>query len=83
MKTKLFFSLVLFSCFNIVMSQAPLNMDDFEVKGESQYVVAYEMAYLKDTTQPDKISYDEIILEISGGLSKSYSYKLSCDSRCK
>lgn len=76
MKTKLFFSLVLFSCFNIVMSQAPLNMDDFEVKGESQYVVAYEMAYLKDTTQPDKISYDEIILEISGGLSKSYSYKL-------
>lgn len=76
MKTKLFLSLVLFSCFKIVMSQAPLNMDDFEVIGESQYVVAYEMAYLKDTTQPDKISYDEIILEISGDLSKSYSYKL-------
>lgn len=76
MKTKLSLLLTFLSCFKMVMSQSPLSIDDYKILGESQYVVVYEMSYLKDISKPDRIYHDEIILEISGEYSKSYSYKM-------
>ena len=75
MKTKLIITIALSLCFKIMMSQSPLSIDDYKVLGESQYVIVYEMKYMSDTAKPDKIYRDEIVLEISGELSKSYSYK--------
>ena len=66
MKTKLSLLMTFLSCFKIVMSQSPLSIDDYKMLGESQYVVVYEMSYLKDISKPDRIYHDEIILEISG-----------------
>ena len=76
MKTKLSLLMTFLSCFKIVMSQSPLSINDYKMLGESQYVVVYEMSYLKDISKPDRIYHDEIILEISGEYSKSYSYKM-------
>lgn len=75
MKTKLIITIALSLCFKIMMSQSPLSIDDYKVLGESQYVVVYQMEYIKDTAKSDKISRDEIILEIGSEMSKSYSYK--------
>ncbi len=77
MRKKLYILYSLVLCFyNPLKSQVPIDFDYYEIIGESQLVVVYDMAYINDTSKLDIKYYDEIILEVGDKLSKSYSHGL-------
>ena len=65
MRKKLYILYSLVLCFyNPLKSQVPIDFDYYEIIGESQLVVVYDMAYINDTSKLDIKYYDEIILEV-------------------
>ena len=53
-----------------------IGLDDYETIGESQYVVTYDVTFVKNPLEPTEKSNDRIILEIGEGLSRCYNWKL-------
>ncbi len=53
-----------------------IGLDDYETIGKSQYVVIYDVRFVKNPLEPTEKSNDRIILEIGDRLSRCYNKKL-------